>query len=300
MASAVKASQGLSPLSSCSALRADATEAPVDDAISQQLATAEALEATGQLDRAETVAQSALHEARERHVGPMEAEALDVLGDIAFEHRDGPHAESLFSEALETAERTGSDSLVARSALPLARAVGDLQDRTAEAKKWLGFADIYQRSGGDDFLLANLAFSRASLANHVGDFANAVEPARACIRILEERLPNDKVRLGSAHNELGRALAPLGRGKEAAAEFQRAFDLLSGSLGLHHPRLGLVLLSLASSARDNGRPEEALRLYEQARALLEETDPTSTLVPAVLSGIGRELYSLKRFDEARV
>ena len=83
-----------------------------------------------------------------------------------------------------------------------------------------------------------------------------------------ERVSPGRPALGYAWLHRGRALAALGRSREARASFASGLALFEGALGPDHPILASPLLGLAEIELDRGRPRSARAFGERALARL--------------------------------
>ena len=120
------------------------------------------------------------------------------------------------------------------------------------------------------------------------------------LKAIEEAVPVTRAALGPEHPLVGDALRikgqilnELGRRSEAALTLQEAVSILERD---KHSYLPAALESLAETMRRDGRPADALPLFERAHARYLE----NSVVPPdhALLGEARSLFDLKRFTAA--
>jgi serine/threonine protein kinase/Flp pilus assembly protein TadD len=116
-------------------------------------------------------------------------------------------------------------------------------------------------------------------------------------RAVELGQGGEDIELGRIEMLHGAVLRRLGRYDEARNAYNRSLSLFRG-IGAAIES-SIVLNSLAVLARDEGRPEEAERLYREAIETRLAVDPRPNPNIAIsLSNLGRLLASLGKFEEA--
>jgi tetratricopeptide (TPR) repeat protein len=304
---AVRAAEGLVPITACSAARvradgeANALRGPEDLAIVDLLsrgATAGRLEKTGDASR---FAQTALDMARARKNRSLEAEALRILGYSAMIKLDGQTAKRLLFDAFATADEVGAASIAASSADSLLLAMSLTPTTNEEADNWVRIASsAIRRAGGDDELTAQLAAAHAAILLNNGKFGEARDEARRAVRGLEDLHHPSKRSLASALNTLFAALERLGEFEEAKKYLSQAIELTEREYGPDHPRLARLIGNLGVTLRDEGNYEESSRVLTRALTIYEHAEGQASPLAQAEAAVGGTLAHLDhRYGEAR-
>jgi CHAT domain-containing protein/Tfp pilus assembly protein PilF len=235
--------------------------------------------------------------------GAGTARAFNQMGRVYRAQSQPAQAFAAYAEALAACERSGAPELAAtvyNNLGLLQQETGRREEALASYQRALG---IYRQSGDRRSeattannlggLLASLGRSsealaqyqtalglarrlqrrdlEANLLNNLGDLYSAVSRPREAVESLSSALAifrelGDVPRRAAALNNLGTLLADLG-------DAEQGHEMLRQALALHsEPRkIGLTQLNLGRTARDLGRPDEALQWLAQAGARLHES-----------------------------
>jgi eukaryotic-like serine/threonine-protein kinase len=302
---AVRAAEGLVPVSTCSAARVRAegdasTARGLEDAQTVELLSrAKTAHLVGKYAEATRLGQAALDGARAHHAPFLEAEALEILGLTAGVQQDGQRAGRLLFDAFATADEVGASSIAADAATDLVWALSLNATPSEEADKWVRLAaSAIRRMGGDDDLTARLANAHALVLLRSGKYRDARDEARRAVRLIEGLRPATPLRLASALNTLSQVLHSLGDYEEAKLQVERAIALFEHELGEDHPKVGLLIYNLAGELEDQGRHEESLQLLTRALSTFERAGEQTPHIPVAHATVGRVLAQLGRYDEA--
>jgi tetratricopeptide (TPR) repeat protein/tRNA A-37 threonylcarbamoyl transferase component Bud32 len=191
--------------------------------------------------------------------GPLVAELLELLGCAAGVRDDVVFSEATLQKALFTAEAARDDVTAALAAVDLIYVEGFLLNRPREARMWWNLAESLLRRLGPG---------------------------------------HDRVRAWALTN-LGSVLLMNGDLETAERLLREAVVLKEAALGDAHPDLAISLATLSSILEEAGRPEEALRIADQAIAICNSNgDPDSDFYAMLQSVRGEALVALGRGAEA--
>jgi len=192
----------------------------------------------GRIEEAIKLGHQAVELTEQHEVTWWQAAACAMLGDTVLLAGDRAGAIALFERGLAAARQAGVEGYLLRCAAPLAAVTGS-RAVLGEAAGWLERASI---PDGGAWVLgyeAYLSLAEAWLGHDEPERARAVLAPLLAVAEREPWIPA----LAAALAADGRALARLGQGEQARAEFRRAARL-AGEHGLPH------VLRDASEARD--------------------------------------------------
>jgi serine/threonine protein kinase/tetratricopeptide (TPR) repeat protein len=274
--------------------------------IRRRLARSHGLLLVGNAGAAETEARASLAAAEAFGDPRLLSESRLRLGSVFERQGREQRARELLVAAYEGAVAADLPALAARTAALLVRIEGLYGGDLESAKIWGGRASSHlesvpQEARTRELLEANLG--RVRLLS--GDAEAAIVHLR---RALEIRQDHDDVRWTSAEylDDIGVALADLGRTEDARENFQRALEIRRTELGTRHPEVADSLDHLATHELASGHAEAALELAQESLALRETAlgaDDEATAVSHVhvgraLSGLGRHSEAIDHFERA--
>lgn len=314
-----RASQLVLPdLDSCEAVHLldDATLFPSDEAtaaeaaaIREKLAATEGLLGVGDYDRALALAEEALELSTKLGFEPVTAEAQLSVG-LALEHAqaDLERAEKLLHEAAWSAQRSGHEVVIVRSAAALA-------DRAAETGKpeiaaiWteLARAGLVHHGDAPNFEL-EVRRNLGTVAALAGNFEAALVEYRRTLELAHQRGGGE-----NNHDYIAALMAigdmerQLGRYEEANEVLGRARVLASETLGAKHPMVASVLGALATVDAARSQLDSAIELHLAALAINEEVFGKDhprvardlNNLAMIHDGLGRYALAIDMYSRAR-
>ncbi len=247
MANANRAALFLSPISRCANISALSTRVHQlkgksalgqESRIRRQLAKAKAFLALGNEATGKSLAAEVLNQARSTKQGPIEAEAIFVLGNCHLAAGRTEAAYDAFRESWLLAEAVGNDEQKASAAVHLIRLASELKKPALEAQRWQNFAmAAIQRGGDQPELKAKYYAALASVFFAGGQFVKAVENNERALEILRKHYGSSHPAVATAYHDLGQALAKSGALEKAAAAHQKARAIRKHCYGPFHPIL---------------------------------------------------------------
>jgi len=226
-----------------------------------------------------------------RHTRPL-ASTLAVQGALFQETGRYPDAETAYRRALAiaSADTTVDDGRRAEHLSNLATALVR-QARLEEAGPLLSEAVALARGhfGNDHPMTATMLNNYANVLRDRNQLDDAEAPFREALAIRRARFQSPHPEIAISVNNLADLL--LARGDLAAAEplFRESLAMRRAIYGERHPAVGIGWINLAAVLqRTGGRRAEAVRAYDEARAILIATvGPTHPLIGAVEGNLGR-------------
>jgi eukaryotic-like serine/threonine-protein kinase len=194
--------------------------------------------------------------------------ALLDHGRVRESHGDSEGARSLYSEAVDRLEASGSEPSL-ELAEGLAGLAG-LRDLPSEEKERLyrRALDIREQAGsGADPEKAHLLQNLAVVYEELGDLARATRLKREALRMTEESLGPDHPMVHILTSNLALAVWIQGDFAEAERLYRAAAAGLEQSLGRDHPDLANTYSSLGKLLLELGRRDEAAPFVETAALL---------------------------------
>jgi serine/threonine-protein kinase len=239
--------------------------------VRMDLADARAMKHLGQYADAKPLLRDLVARAGATHYQPLEAEALEELGDDLEELGEVPDSVDALHRALLAAER-GTDR--ARAASVMVGLVWDLgmdQDQYARAHEYGDHAQaLLDGLGGDPSLEAVLDGYQSAVLRRERKLPEALERARTTAAKRREVLGTDHPKYASDLNNIAAVLADLGQYDEMLPLTEEAIAILAHTLGEHHPKYLTILANHAAALDLRGRSEEARVVLERALHLLAE------------------------------
>jgi tRNA A-37 threonylcarbamoyl transferase component Bud32/tetratricopeptide (TPR) repeat protein len=263
-----------------------------------ELARFIALRDSGQCARASSVADSLIAGADATGYDPLRAEVLAATGYTGDVCSDSAVAVARLKAAYNAAVAGRSDATAAEAAIEvpvLLRRLGDVSG----ARDWVEIARAaVKRSGGGGRLESWFLLSEAEVRATIGDYAGAVEGARASLavkrRIFGARHPDTIISLENLGNLLGEAK----RFREAAEIDVEALDATGQLLGASHPRNGVVASNLGEALNGLGRYAEARARFETAIDVFRRAGSDASFASYPQTGLGRALLAEGRAADA--
>ena len=146
-----------------------------------------------------------------------------------------------------------------------------------------------------------LAGSMENIGNTLtamGQFEAGIEQQLAAVEHLQRAKITDGTRLAALLNNVAVSYNGIGEYEQAERYWLRAHETWE-RFQVDHPAHGIVLCNLGEIDRHKGEHEVAMRRYQDAQRLLTASVGAEHQYTAVaLTGIGRSLVDLKRYDEA--
>ncbi|HET6584535.1 MAG TPA: tetratricopeptide repeat protein, partial [Nannocystaceae bacterium] len=252
-----------------------------------ELAHAHVRDRLGQREAADEHVASALELARRAGHPSTLAEVLLLRGRLRSRRGELAAAETDIYDALWAAEDGRDDRASAEAWIELVWLDGYHRMAFARAEQHAAHARAaIDRRGGDPRLdalrLRNLGWTSV----RKGEPAVAVqyfEDALAQLRLVDADEGRDALLL---RNDLGSALAELGRWPEAMAMFEEVRLATEAWLGPEHPEVAVALNNVASAQRARGELTAALSTFSRVIEILERAHGRDDL------GVGRALLNL--------
>jgi len=267
--------------------------------VTDQLAQAVALAATGDSAAALQLAQDANAAAAALGDRRLQAEALLQLGRIEIRTGDPAAAERTLRRALTTAEAAGADVHVAEMWFELSSAVSAL-GRHREALDHVDHAFAWTvRVAHPELFRATLFHHRGVVLDAMGRFEEA-EPNHRIALSIRQNLPGaPPLAIAASLNMLGSAMLGRGRLDEALALYQQALALREAVLGPHHSRVAGSLNNIGQTLTSLGRTDEAAPLLARALAIRRASGGDDDIeVALVLENLGRLAHATGDLDGA--
>ncbi len=226
----------------------------------------------------------------------VRAEMLTIIGRTYHAIFEYDRAAELLDEASALYASPGVDEDTMPGAARLVRADAHMKRGALEiAEPLLEEAAAFYRDAGEPANHAQALRQLAELRMDSGRWDDALELIERAVGLAEN---GEDIELGRIEMLHGAVLRRLGRLEEARGAYDRSLALFRGiDAGIES---SIVLNSLAVLARDEGRPEDAERLYRESIETRLAIDPRPNPSIAIsLSNLGRLLTSLGRLEEAR-
>jgi tetratricopeptide (TPR) repeat protein len=228
------------------------------DALRSELARAGALADAGKARDAIRFVPAIVASARTVGYRPLEAEALNRLGNLQYATGDAKHASESLHAAVLVAEAAGDQLSAAKawraSVFTIGLGEGDYPaalDAAEHARAILGRLDP------DGLEIAELDNSLSTVLRDKGEPAAARDAAHRAIAIFERKLPPGDPKTARAVANLGTIEGSDGHRDKAIALYERARTDLERALGPEHPLVAKVLGNLAHDYARLGKYAEA-------------------------------------------
>ena len=276
---AVQSMHGLSPISDCADVemlrRAVAppadllTRARVDGA-QVVLAGVVAERDTGQYRRAYGEVQRLVELVRAIGYRPLEAEALELAGDLAETLGLYADAERWLRDAGLAAEAGRHDRARARVLIASVSVVGYELNRIGDAELLSQRAEAaIERLGKPPELRAALLESRATVNGRAGRLEEARHDYEAALGLLEPLHGKDDLRLAAPLHSIGTLLVHEDRGAEGLPYLRHALEIRRRALGDDHPDVAESLQEIGNAQFVTARYDDAIATYDRVRQMVE-------------------------------
>ena len=241
--------------------------------LSTDLATAEALRATGDMATAVRRIESIVAASEGVAFSPLRVDALLALGRAERDRRHWPAAAEAFHAAAALATRDDLSRPLARAWLELA-AVTAAEGDAAAAGRWADYAEAVIDRRQYARLRPRLAEVRgdAAAAGHAA--ADAIGHYYQAIALEKQREDGHPLRVVGVWRKLGNVLMSQGDPTTAVGHFEDGLATLTDAVGAVHPALRPWLRDLARAQVAAGETAAARASLERAVTLVATTpDP---------------------------
>jgi tetratricopeptide (TPR) repeat protein len=243
-------------------------------AASAQLTIAQSFRALGDLDQAQTAAESGLRSAEQRGDHATIIDALTTLGDVYFDKSNLPQSRKLFERAHDEAQRFGNADARGLSALELGLLCNEEGDAKT-AQRWLNAAlAAFPATAAEKRATAldSLGYS----AYMLGDQETSIKYRRDAIALMQSAFPHGHPIIASFSVNLATALQRGGRYEEAEAILLKTLPMQIEMFGEHASDVLWTLVTLCGTERRMNRLDEALahgkRAYDIAVDFPDDND----------------------------
>ncbi len=266
---AVSAVQSLADPTACADPQGELAP-PELAALEDSLAEIDALDAAGRYDAALVAAKTAVAEADAHGEGRLQGEAYHRLGSSYDRLGRYGEAEPALDRAVWLALEAGDDDTAVGAMADLVKVVGHDLLRLDDARAWERHAEAtLSRTTLRPALVAALRNSEGLLRLAAGEPDLAIARFADALDITDKD-GGDPLRMASALNNYGNALAAAGRYAEARSALERAVVLLEGVLGPNHPAIAGDLSNLGFIADRQGQLADARAYLERGVAIAEQ------------------------------
>ncbi len=264
------------------------------------LARARTLKRAGHYDRARTLAEQIVQEAKRLEHPPLVAEAHHVLGGVLTADGEYEGAETQLLEARELAQAAGHDVLAARTSAALIFLVGSHLRRPEDAEQWV------RHARADIERLADPQEARTSLEGTLGALRQSGGDYEAAREHFERALAVREARQGARHPDAlmwrnNIALIHHHLGDNARAR-ELLLEILADRIevyGAGHPEVSGTYGNLGVVEQTLGELEAAAEHTQQALDGLEASVGTEhPHYPRLLTNLANTQYLMGNFDEA--
>ncbi|MBX7079560.1 MAG: serine/threonine-protein kinase [Nannocystaceae bacterium] len=278
----------------------DATTRATVEALRGELAEQESFARAGKLEGLPERIADLLARARATEYQPLIAEVLLFKGNYEGNVGEAPTAVASLADALELAERSGHDPVIAEASIVLMLNEGRRLNRFDVAETYARRAAAVLDRMGDDPRLRMLLFSDLGQVENVrGRTTEALAALGRSLELAHELGRDDDPALIGSLSAMASALLESNREQEADEMLDRALDIVEQQLGMAHPSAGVVLATRARLRNYQRRYEESVAMFRQARDIfVGALGETHTNVAAVTNGEGLTLVELGRDTEA--
>lgn len=268
-----------------------------------RLAEARASIAAGRMSEASEVAARAHEVAEESGWGPVRAEVLVAMGKTDQEEGRLTEGEAHLRQAIDLAEGSRADRVLAEAWIELLSNVADFQSRPEPLDELRRRAESTVRRLGNPPALEVRFLATLGRAREVaGDYVGARENLEEAVRILDANpdIPAT-VRITALH-QLAGVVGAQGKPEAAIAIRDEAVALAKTTLGERHPTVATLLANHAVDYMDVPDTERALALFNEAIELRESLQIPKAATYGnrgqLLVNMGRPKDALPDFDRA--
>ena len=220
--------------------------------------------------------------------------------ETAEQHFDSAH--TLLEQALTSVTAIGDDQIDLRA--DIFRELGRLEaerDHNKLAIEWTDKAIALRKRnpGINRAKLAEVLADRGLFVFQDGHIADAEQPLREALALLDPKSHDDFSLLLSVRVGLGQVLTSLGRFDEAIPLLRANAESIRQWLGDYHPSLANALHQLASALRQSGDAKAAIPVFREALSLYERNYGDShSFVATALTGLAQALGADGNHDQA--
>ena len=275
-------------------IRRRALGAASPDVAAAQTTLAQLLIDQGKQQEAETLLRETLDILRPDSVehARLLSSTVGALGNVLQEQGKYPEAEAAYRESLaySAADTAVDDGRRAEELSNLATALSR-QAKFDEAAELLRRAVELSRAhhGNEHPTTATMLNNLGSVLRDMDRLDEAEAVQREALAIRRARFTSPHPAIAISVNNVADLL--LARGDLAGAEplFRESLDMRRALFGERHPAVGVGWINLAAVLqRIDGRRDEAVRTYDEARAvLIESAGPDHPLLGAIDGNLGR-------------
>ncbi|HEU4412277.1 MAG TPA: serine/threonine-protein kinase [Polyangiaceae bacterium] len=220
----------------------------------------------GRFEGARGTALELVEQARRAGERLLEAQALEVLGNVHLEFGAVDESEQSHLDAYRLADALDADYVRVDSALSLAFLASCSRGEHRQGRRWVELGrSALERLGGDEALGAALAFMDGTVWACAAHFDEAV-PALARAAEALERSPGHERAAAVASLNLAAALQYAGRFEDSLAAVERVERVTAATFGPRHPFGAEAAFSRAVVANALGRHRDARAQLEAAAA----------------------------------
>ncbi len=260
------------------------------------LADAEAAIDAGKVTLATEAAQKALEEAREVGYAPALAEAMTLRAALLADAGEPKAAVPMLREAVQAALRGRDDQAAIGAYTVLVTVLGShlaLFDEALDAGRTADalLARLHSPAG----LRRRLLLAVVDVYLMQGDFMSAETALQQALALFDSSLPN--VQRARAMDGMGDIRFQQGRLQEAKAYYREAQEIRRAALGDNHPVLSDSHQKLAAVEWGEGRYEQAIRLFQQAREVLGPEERDAPLALSLTANVGVIMVDRGQVDE---
>jgi tetratricopeptide (TPR) repeat protein len=216
---------------------------------------------------------------RKKSLGEVNILTAETLGNLALVNvklGKDEEAEKLYKEALEIKEKKLGDNSpsVAITKTNLANLYAELKNCSEAKTLYLQALAIDEKAYGSTHEeVASDLLNVGALLYHCNDPAGAIEYLQKASTVADKSTPLK----ASAYHYLGLCQAKLQHPSDAEAAYKQALAAQESLKGKGHPDTIVHLLNIAKVADEQGRTDEAEKIYQDAFDLLQKNSATKPM-----------------------
>jgi tetratricopeptide (TPR) repeat protein len=234
-------------------------------ALTDALVKARSLVDAGRVAEAGPVLEKAVAQARELGQRALEADALNLQGQVFQAGAKFNDAAQAWVQALSAAQAVGYDEAVADAAIRLTAIVGFSLNRPAEGRNWdsLAAATI-ERLGGDDVLSTQRLVAVARVASAEGQPLKAAAQHEEALALTVKLLGADHPNVWKAHFDLGTSWMAAKQMSKAVEHLEKALSIREREVSADHPEVAMIRSMLANAYFFSGREAQSRETFQKA------------------------------------